>query len=187
MTSRLRLLILSPHPVQHEGPAMRALAARDDISLTVAYCSLPDRRLYRGAEYLTRDAFDDTPERGFPWVALRNRSPMPTLGRFWGLWNPEVGALIASSAFDACLVYGYAYATCWHAFAAARRSGVALMMSADATNWSPLGEVSALKLAIKKRILPPNLRCTGQNNSLPRSDKSACPGMRVRATSMISA
>ncbi len=154
MTSRLRLLVVSPHPVQHEGPAMRALAARDDIKLTVAYCSLPDPRLYRGAEYLTRGAFDDVPERGFSSIALRNRSPRPSLGRFWGLWNPEVGALLASREFDVCLVYGYAYATSWHAFAAARRSGVALIMSTDATSWSPVSEVSAIKLALKKRLLP---------------------------------
>lgn len=153
MSERHRVLFVAPHPAQHEGPAMRALAHRPDIEMLVAYLSLPDPRLYRGDEFLTKPAFDAAPAGGYPWIAVPNLSPFPRLGGFTGLFNPGLLGLIRRGAWDACVVYGYSYAACWLAIAAARREGTALLLGTDATTLSPQSG-GRWKVAPKRRLLP---------------------------------
>ncbi len=153
MADTVRLLIVSPHPVQHEGPALRRLAAEPGIALTVAYLSLPDATLYGHEEDITRATFADRPADGFPRVVVPNRSPWPGLRRFTGLWNPGLSRLICPEAADAVLVFGWAYASCWLAIVLARRRGLALLLSTDATTLTPQ-HGGGWKVPVKRHVLP---------------------------------
>lgn len=132
---------------------MRALSLRQDLEVLVAYLSLPDTGLYRGDEYLTRQAFEGAPAEGYPWVPVPNRSPVPRLGAFAGLLNPGLLRMIRPGAWDACVVYGYSYASCWLAIAAARRTGTALLLGTDATTLVPQTG-GRWKVPLKRRVLP---------------------------------
>src|SRR5204862_4605392 len=100
---RTRLLIVSPHPVQVEEHVFRMAKVHPRLDLTVAYCSLPDRSLWKGPEFLTKGAFGLDLPQGYQWKSLRNFSPWPGLGRFFGLFNPAVIQLVKPALFDCCL------------------------------------------------------------------------------------
>jgi glycosyltransferase involved in cell wall biosynthesis len=69
------------------------------------------------------------------------------------LFNPGLARLLRPGAWDACLVYGWAYASCWLAIAAARRSGTAVLLGTDATTLEPQSGGS-WKVPLKRRLLP---------------------------------
>ncbi len=129
----IRLLVVSPQPVHNEACSLRLVAAAPDVALTVAYCSLPEPKLWRGPEFLTKQLFTNALPEGYEWIGIPNTAYRPRLDRFWGLWNPRVVSLIRQAAFDCCIVYGYGYASCWMAMAAARAIGIPLVLTTDAT------------------------------------------------------
>jgi glycosyltransferase involved in cell wall biosynthesis len=64
---------------------------------------------------------------------VRNISSQPGIGKFWGLVNPGLWRLIREGDFDAVVVYGYAYSSSWIALAAAKASGVPVLIGTDVT------------------------------------------------------
>lgn len=123
----------------------------DRVDVLTAYCSLPDERLWRGQEDLTKKAFDIPLLDGYTWMQLRNYSPLPRLGKFYGLINPGIIGLVSNS--DCCVVYGHSYMSFWLAIAAAKLCRKPLLLTTDATyldsqyggNW---------KSSLKKKFLP---------------------------------
>jgi glycosyltransferase involved in cell wall biosynthesis len=126
--------------------------ARDQrVDVLTAYCSLPDERLWRGPENLTKEAFDNPVLDGYAWVQLRNYSPLPRLGKFFGLINPGIVSLVSN--YNCCVVFGHSYVSFWLAIATAKICGKPVLMTTDATyldsqyggNW---------KASLKKKMLP---------------------------------
>ncbi len=140
------LLVLS-QPAQNPRP-LQLMAQHPDWDMQVAYCSLPDPQLWQGAEYLNKGVFDVPMLEGYPWQALPNRSPQPSLGRFWGLINPAVVGLLRP--VDCCVVYGHAYVSFWLAIATAKLLGKPLLLSTDATGLGGAG----WKTTLKRLLLP---------------------------------
>ncbi len=149
----IRLLVVSPQPVHNEGCSLRLVAAAPDIALTVAYCSLPEPKLWRGPEYLTKQLFTNALPEGYEWIGIPNTAHRPRLDRFWGLWNPRIVSLIRRGAYDCCIVYGYGYASCWMAMAAARWVGTPLVLTTDATTLESVSG-SRWRLLCKRMLLP---------------------------------
>jgi len=155
---RLRLLVLSTHPVQYATPIFRLIANDPRIEIQVAYCSM------QGAEPAIDPGFQvevkwDVPLLdGYRWVHLRNRFGKPRLGSFFGLVNTEIWRLIRRGNFDGVLLYtGYIYATFWIAVAAAKLSGTAVLFGTDATSYEPRDH-KRWKVLVKKALLPSVLR-----------------------------
>ena len=116
---------------------MRFLAENPAIDLHVACCTRPDPRLYRGEEYINKAVVPSLMSAGVAHTYVPNRAPVPSLGNFFGVINPRLVRMIRDGQWDACLIYGYAYASCWLAMIAARRAGVAVLLSTDATTLAP--------------------------------------------------
>jgi glycosyltransferase involved in cell wall biosynthesis len=127
--------------------------ARDKrVEVLTAFCSMPEARLWRDPEHLTKQAFDVPMLEGYRWVYVSNYSPFPRLGRFYGLINPGIARLVAKS--DCCIVYGHAYITFWLAIGTAKLLGRPLLLGTDATSLQSHYEARTWKSRLKKRLFP---------------------------------
>jgi glycosyltransferase involved in cell wall biosynthesis len=147
----IRVLLVSSQPIQNAAP-LRLMAQDPRVEMLTAYCTLPDAKLWRGAENLTREAFDIPLLDGYPWKHVTNYSPSPRLGKFYGLINPGVIKLAAS--YDCCIVYGHAYVTFWMAVFTAKLLGKPVLLGTDATYIDPHNGGGAWKAALKKKVFP---------------------------------
>lgn len=147
----IRVLLVSSQPIQNAAP-LQLMALDPRVETLTAYCSLPDPRLWRGAETLTKEAFDIPMLDGYPWKQLRNYSPSPRLGKFYGLINPGVIKLVARC--DCCIVYGHAYVSFWLAILTAKLMGKPVLLGTDATSIDPHDGGRAWKASLKKRLFP---------------------------------
>lgn len=142
---RIRLAILSTHPIQYHAPWFRALARQPEIDLQVYYCHRAAAH-EQGAGFEVAFDWDVPLLDGYQHTFLRNVSGMPSLGRFNGLNNPEIGDVIASGAADIVLVNGWHYRSAWQAIRACWRSNVPVIARGDSHLHSPR---SAVRKAIK--------------------------------------
>jgi len=151
---KLRVLLLCTHPVQYGSPMWRLMAQRPELEILVAYCSLRGAEAHMDPEFGVEVAWDVPLLDGYPWVQLRNFSPRPTIGGFFGLINPGVWRLIRSKKFDAVIVFtGYICATFWIALAAAKIRGIPLLFGTDAHDLNPRNQ-SVWKARIKRHLWP---------------------------------
>jgi len=130
---RLRLLVVSSHPVQYATPIFRLLAADSRVEIHVAYCSLQGAELDVDPGFGVRVKWDIPLLEGYPWTSLPNRSWNPRVGSFFGLFNPGIWWLIFRGNFDAVvLITGYVCATFWIAIAAAKWKRMSILFGTDA-------------------------------------------------------
>jgi glycosyltransferase involved in cell wall biosynthesis len=146
-----RVLLVSSQPIQNAAP-LQLMALDPRVEMLTAYCSLPDAKLWRGAENLTKEAFDIPMLDGYEWKHVPNYSPSPRLGKFYGLINPGVIKLAAS--YDCCVVYGHAYISFWLAICTAKLLGKPVLLGTDATYIDPHNGGRAWKASLKKKVLP---------------------------------
>lgn len=141
---------MSAQPTQNAAP-LRMMAEDPRVEVLTAYCSLPDPKLFRDPEHLTRGAFDIPMLDGYRWIELRNYSPVPRLSRFYGLINLGLIKLVATH--DCTIVYGHSYLSFWIAIATAKLLGKPLLLTTDATYIeSQYGR--SWKAKIKRKLLP---------------------------------
>src|SRR5579864_1293672 len=151
---KLRVLLLCAHPTQYGSPMWRLMAQRADLEILVAYCSLEGAEPHVDPDFGVQVAWDIPLLDNYPWVRLRNISPRPAAGKFFGLINPGVWRLIRARKFDAVVMFtGYICATFWIALAAAKLSGVPILFGTDAHDISPRDD-HAWKAKIKKYLWP---------------------------------
>ena len=154
MNRKLRVLLISSHPVQYASPIFRVLAKDSRVEILVAYCGM------QGAESSVDPGFGvevkwDVPLLdGYPWRHVPNRSWRPRLGTFFGLFNPGIWRLISEGEFDAVVLYtGYLCATFWIALAAAKWKGARVLFGTDAYDLSPR-DAKSWKIWIKRKLWP---------------------------------
>jgi glycosyltransferase involved in cell wall biosynthesis len=147
-----RVLAVASHPVQYASPIFRRLAARADLDLHVAYCSM------RGAEAAHDPDFGATVQwdvpllDGYAWTHVPNRGS--GADSFFGLRNPGLWKLIRDGNYDAVLSFtGYICATFWIALLAAKISNAAFLFGTDATTLAPR-DARAWKSTLKKILWP---------------------------------
>lgn len=155
MTKRpLKMLFLASHPVQYASPIFARFAKDPRVEVTVAFCSMQGTDGSVDRDFGVPIEWDIPLLQGFPWIALRNRSPRPRVGSFFGLINPQVWSLIRSGNFDAIIAYtGYVYVTFWIALAAAKFSRIPILFGTDAHQLAPR-DGKAWKLWVKKLLWP---------------------------------
>jgi len=152
--NKLRLLLLCTHPVQYGSPMWRLMAQRPELEVLVAYCSMEGAEAHVDPGFGVEVVWDIPLLDDYPWVQLKNVSPRPAIGGFFGLINPGVWRLIRSRKFDAVVMFtGYVCATFWIAAAAAKLSGIPILFGTDAHNLNPRDALS-WKAKIKKHLWP---------------------------------
>jgi glycosyltransferase involved in cell wall biosynthesis len=144
-------LLVSSQPIQNAA-SLQAMARDARLDVLTAYCSLPDAKLYRDPEHLTKEAFDLPMLDGYSWVRVPNYSPWPRLGKFYGLINPGIIRLVANA--DCCIIYGHAYISFWLAILTAKLLGKPLLLGTDATSLQSHYGGSSWKSSLKKKLFP---------------------------------
>jgi glycosyltransferase involved in cell wall biosynthesis len=134
---RFRVLALGTHPVQYQVPILRRMAAREDLDLQVAYCTLRGAEAAHDPEFGATVKWDVPLLDGYSWVHVPNRGSGAE--NFFGLYNWGLWKLIRDGHFDALLCYAsYTRATFWIAYFAAKLSGTAFLFGTDTVTLSPL-------------------------------------------------
>jgi glycosyltransferase involved in cell wall biosynthesis len=150
---RRRILILASHVIQYSSPLFRRMAQDPRLDLQIAYCTLQGAKPEIDPEFGVEVAWDTSLLEGYPWVQLPNRSPIPGLGRFFGLFNPGVWGLIRKNHFDAAILPGYFYSTAWIAIAAAKWYGTPILFISDSHSLRSWRTQSPWKLRFKKWLV----------------------------------
>lgn len=146
-----RVLFISSQPMQNPVP-LQLLARHPNLEMQMAYCSLPhETQLWQDSEQLNKTVFDTPMLEGYPWTYISNYSPNPSLGKFWGLFNPGIVKLIPK--FDCCVIYGHSYITFWLAILTAKLTQKPLLLSTDAT-YLESREGGNWKQNLKKKLFP---------------------------------
>jgi glycosyltransferase involved in cell wall biosynthesis len=134
---RFRVLAVGTHPVQYQVPIFRRMAARENLDLQVAYCTLRGAEAAHDPEFGATVKWDIPLLDGYSWVHVPNggSSTDNFFGlRNWGLWN-----VIRKGRFDAVLCYvSYTRATFWISYFAAKISRTAFLFGTDTITLSPL-------------------------------------------------
>jgi len=151
---RSRVLLLASHVVQYSSPIFRHMAQDPRLDLQIAYCTLQGATPSVDPEFGVEVAWDTSVLDGYPWVHIPNRSLVPGLGRFFGLFNPGVWGLIRTSRFDAVILPGYFYFTAWIAIAAAKWAGTPILFVTDSHGLRSWNAQSPWKLRIKRWLVP---------------------------------
>jgi glycosyltransferase involved in cell wall biosynthesis len=151
---RLRLLLVSSHPVQYATPIFRLLAQDPRVEIQVAYCSLQGVEPHLDPGFGVQVKWDVPLLDGYSWVLVPNRCWTPRVDSFLGLFNPGIWRLIRRGNFDAVVLFtGYIYVTFWVAIAATKISGIPVLFGTDATTLRAR-DGKRWKLAVKKFLLP---------------------------------
>jgi len=135
----LDIAALVSHPIQYQAPLFREIAARDNVSLTVYFCSKRGVEEQVDQGFGTEITWDVPLLEGYDHSFLRNWSPLNTTSV--GLFNPGVVRTLARSGHDALWVHGYAPITNWLAFSTARLVDLPIVLRGEST---PLDEGSGI-------------------------------------------
>jgi glycosyltransferase involved in cell wall biosynthesis len=149
---RLRLLAIGQQPAQYQAPLFRRMAAREDVELQVAYCTLRGAEAAHDPEFGATVQWDVPLLDGYSWVQVPNRGSGGE--SFWGLRNSGLWRIIREGHFDAVLCYvSYRRATFWIGRLAAKLSGAAFLFGTDTTTLNPL-DGRMWKRSVKKALWP---------------------------------
>lgn len=145
------VLLISSQPIQNAA-TLQEMAQDTRADVLTAFCTLPDTNLYHDSEHLNKAAFDLPLLDGYNWVHVKNYSPMPRLGKFYGLINPGLMRLVAQS--DCTIIYGHSYISFWMAIATAKLLRKPVLLSTDATSPQAHYGASNWKSRLKKKVFP---------------------------------
>jgi len=134
--SRYRVLAIATHPAQYQAPLFRRMAARTDLDLHVAYCTLRGAEAAHDPEFGATVKWDIPLLDGYPWTLVPNSGS--GADSFFGLRNSGLWKMIREGHFDAVLCYvGYVRASFWIGCFAAKFSHTAFLFGTDANTLTP--------------------------------------------------
>ncbi len=126
-----RLAVLTSHPIQYQAPLFRRLASHPRVDLTVYFCSDQGVAATRDREFGVTFRWDRPLLEGYRHRFLANVSPFRASSGFWRALNPGIAWRLWRGGYDAVLVHGYAPATNWVAFAAARLGRTPILLHGE--------------------------------------------------------
>ncbi|HEV3375402.1 MAG TPA: glycosyltransferase family 4 protein [Candidatus Acidoferrum sp.] len=133
---RYRVLAIATHPAQYQAPLFRRMAARADLDLHVAYCTLRGAEAAHDPEFGATVKWDIPLLDGYAWTHVPNKGSGAE--SFFGLRNSGIWKMIRKGKFDAVLCYvGYVRASFWIACLSAKLSRAAVLFGTDATTLAP--------------------------------------------------
>jgi glycosyltransferase involved in cell wall biosynthesis len=128
----MRLGIVASHPVQYQVPWYRALAAREEVDLTVYYALLPTPA-QQGVGFGEQFAWDVPLLDGYRWQALPNATRAPSLDGFLASRTPAVTEVLEADRPDAVIVSGWHALPLLQATRACRRLGIPCLVRGESS------------------------------------------------------
>ena len=147
MNVPLRVLVVSPHPVQYAAPMYRRMQEDPRIDLTVAYRSMRGAEAQIDPDFGVEVQWDVPLLDGYRWVRLRGADGVRITS------DPSLWSLITHGDFDAVVYYGYRERAFLIARLATWLRGSALLLSNEAASFT-LQQGTPWKASIKRRVLP---------------------------------
>ena len=130
------LTVVVTHPIQYYAPLYRRLAARNRLDLHVTYLSDAGASIYVDPGFGREIAWDVPLLDGYDYTVLRPRLPLSDLG-FWGRSDPGLADVLARTAPDWVLIYGYASRMNWATVRWARKAGARVAYTSDSNIHDP--------------------------------------------------
>lgn len=150
---RVRLVVVSSHPIQYQGSLFRELARR--VDLEVLYCHRATPADQARAGFGVEFEWDVDILSGYKYSFLDNVSRTPGTDRFDGCDTPEVGARLRRGEYDCLMVTGWHLKAFLQAIVAARWLGMPVLVRGDSQLFTPRG---LTKKALKLVVYPVALR-----------------------------
>lgn len=150
-----RVAIVCSHPIQYLSPWFAHLAKQPELRITVLY----------GDDHGLRAGFDPDFEKELSWdvdlmsgyesIFLRNQSPRPGVGRFFGIVSSDLFALLEPRSFDAVVIQGWNYALYPAALFFARSADLPVLVRCESVRLASdeARPRSTLREAVKAPIL----------------------------------
>jgi glycosyltransferase involved in cell wall biosynthesis len=142
--TRPHVAFLTSHPIQYQAPLFRALTARDDLDLTVLFCSDQGVHAYHDPGFGTTFRWDVPLCDGYRYEFLPNLRRGGGSSSLLGLVNPGIVRVLRSGRFSALVVHGWAHLTSWLAFATASAIGLPFFIRGESNGLSEAGGVKGL-------------------------------------------
>lgn len=153
--SKLRVAYLVSHPIQYQVPLLQRLAAHPELALHVYYMNDAGARPSQDPEFGVSIQWDVPLLEGYAWTLLPNRSWWPAADHPLRFVHPSIAGILHRERYDALIVHGYAHATEWLAFQAARQAGTPVLLRGESTL---LGRRPPWVAAVKRTALAALLR-----------------------------
>ncbi len=128
---RIRLAIISTHPIQYYAPWFRLLGGLASLDLRVFYLFDPVKDGAYDPGFQLDVEWDIPLLEGYAHEFVPNTSPDPGTSRFWGLRNPGLADRVQEFAPHAVLLIGYKYLSLVHFIHAWRSRPVPLLFRGD--------------------------------------------------------
>ncbi|MCL4541890.1 MAG: glycosyltransferase family 4 protein, partial [Chloroflexi bacterium] len=151
----LRLLHVVSHPIQYFVPLYRTLAQRDDIEMTVLFCSTTGLTSYSDPGFGANIAWDIPLTTGYRSYFLARASAIDAAQGPLHVVNPDVATWIRRLHPDVLWVHGYTIPTSLIAIAAATFLRIPVLLRDEATL---LDTRPASREAIRRLTLGPLFR-----------------------------
>lgn len=132
-----RLALLLSHPIQYHAPLFSRLAARPEVDPTVFFMSDLGLKPSYVKGFGETIQWDRPVLDGYRSVFLENLSPRPRAGHPLSKIHPGFVNELRRGGYDALFLHGYAAATEWMAFAAARALRLPILFHGDVVVDSP--------------------------------------------------
>lgn len=132
---KLRLGVLTSHPIQYQAPLFRELARRFDLRVFFAHrqTAADQARADFGVDF----EWDVDLLSGYEHSFLKNRARHPDVSRFSGCDSPGIASEIEKRHFDAFLVTGWYLKCHWQTVRACRRLSVPILVRGDSQLATP--------------------------------------------------
>ena len=144
-----RVAFITSHPIQYQVPLFRLLASRQEIDLTVYFCSRWGLDSYRDPGFGQRIAWDVDLLSGYRHRFLSNCGFSDGPDGFAGLINPAIASVMWKD-FDAVVTGGWYTANHWITWLSAVVFRTPLLLRAESNG---LSERSGLKCRLKHGLL----------------------------------
>ena len=153
--TRIRLAILSTHPIQYHAHWFRALARHPNLEVNVFYCYQASPSDQAKAGFGVQFDWDVPLLEGYSYGFLKNAARGKSLEGFFALDTPEIKDIIHNGQYDAVLINGWHYKSAWQAIWAGWNSGVKVLVRSDSHLHSPRSIAKKMaKALLYRRFIP---------------------------------
>jgi glycosyltransferase involved in cell wall biosynthesis len=163
---RIRLALLSTHPVQYHSHWFRALFARPELDLSVFYCYHASPTDQARAGFGVEFDWDIPLLEGYRYNFLNGDRPKP--GSFFAVAAAQMVEVLARRSFDAVLINGWHYKAAWQTIFTCWKLQIPVMVRGDSQLPSPRHPLKRL------------LKYPAYRYFIPRFDACLAVGTRSR-------
>jgi glycosyltransferase involved in cell wall biosynthesis len=125
--SKVRIAVVTSHPIQYATPLYAFLNRDPELDVTALFCSDVSLRGVTDRGFGQPITWDVDLLNGFNSIFLGKRARTRTLSGFWSLICPELAREIRKARYDVVLVHGQQFAAYVVAFAVAKLQGIPVM------------------------------------------------------------